>query len=356
MSSPLPTIDALRSTLPLPASQKFPISASLERKVKQEMSWIQSKVGPIQPGTSKYYGICTLGGILACGPTHTFVTPLDLIKCRRQVDPKIYTSNLQGFRAILSKGGVSSLYTGGAPTLLGYSAQGAFKYGGYEFFKNFYTGLFGGEEAVTGAKRTGVYLMASASAEFFADIALCPLEALKVRVQTSLPEMAKNEKRLGSLVGSVVSKEGWGGLYKGLVPLWGRQIPYTMMKFASFEETVSLIYKNLPKPKEEYNRLQQTGVSFLGGYIAGILCAVVSHPADVLVSKLNMDRQKGESFGGAVGRIYGKIGFGGLWNGLPVRIVMIGTLTGLQWLIYDSFKVSLGLATTGGSEKKVEEK
>lgn len=31
-----------------------------------------------------------------------------------------------------------------------------------------------------------------------------------------------------------------------------------------------------------------------------------------------------------MGRIYKDIGFSGLWNGLPVRIVMIGTLTGLQ--------------------------
>lgn len=33
-------------------------------------------------------------------------------------------------------------------------------------------------------------------------------------------------------------------------------------------------------------------------------------------------------------RIYKDIGFKGLWNGLPVRIVMIGTLTGFQWMIY----------------------
>jgi solute carrier family 25 phosphate transporter 3 len=32
--------------------------------------------------------------------------------------------------------------------------------------------------------RTSVYLAASASAEFFADIALCPMEAVKVRIQT----------------------------------------------------------------------------------------------------------------------------------------------------------------------------
>jgi solute carrier family 25 (mitochondrial phosphate transporter), member 3 len=37
----------------------------------------------------------------------------------------------------------------------------------------------------------------------------------------------------------------------------------------------------------------------------------------------------------------------GLWGlftrGLPLRILMIGTLTGTQWVIYDSFKVMVGL-------------
>lgn len=125
-----------------------------------------------------------------------------------------------------------------------------------------------------------------------------------------------------------------------------------MMKFASFETIVEKIYQRLPKSKSEYGKGVQTAVSFGGGYLAGILCAVVSHPADVMVSKLNQNRKGGESAGQAVKRIYGEIGFGGLWNGLPVRIVMIGTLTGLQWLIYDSFKVFVGLPTTGGGEEK----
>ena len=42
----------------------------------------------------------------------------------------------------------------------------------------------------------------------------------------------------------------------------------------------------------------------------------------------------GESAGKAMSRIYSTIGFTGLWNGLPVRIVMIGTLTAFQWLMY----------------------
>jgi solute carrier family 25 (mitochondrial phosphate transporter), member 3 len=101
-----------------------------------------------------------------------------------------------------------------------------------------------------------------------------------------------------------------------------------MMKFASFETIVEAIYNYLPGSKNDYGKGAQTAVAFTGGYMAGILCAIVSHPADVMVSKLNADRAPGEGFGAAMSRIYSKIGFSGLWNGLPVRIVMIGTLTG----------------------------
>ncbi len=120
-------------------------------------------------------------------------------------------------------------------------------------------------------------------------MALCPFEAIKVRMQTTLPPFAST---LREGWGKVTAKEGTAGLYKGLQPLWGRQIPYTMVKFATFETTVNYIYATLGKPKETYNSLQQTGVSFLAGYIAGIGCALISHPADVMVSKLNADRQR----------------------------------------------------------------
>lgn len=185
-----------------------------------------------------------------------------------------------------------------------------------------------------------------------ADVLLCPWEAIKVKTQTTIPPFATS---VFDGYKKMVAAEGFGGLYKGLSPLWARQIPYTMVKFATFEKTVEAIYNQLPYSKEEYSLLAQTGVSFLGGYIAGIFCAIVSHPADVMVSKINAEKEANETMGAALGRIYKKIGFGGLWNGLPVRIVMIGTLTGLQWLLYDSFKAYVGLPTTG-SKAPVAEK
>lgn len=75
--------------------------------------------------------------------------------------------------------------------------------------------------------------------------------------------------------------EGLTGFYKGLVPLWLRQIPYTMMKFACFERTVELLYKYVvPKPRQDCSKAEQLVVTFAAGYIAGVFCAVVSHPAD----------------------------------------------------------------------------
>lgn len=271
------------------------------------------------------------------------MTPLDLVKTRRQVDSKLYTSNFQAWGSIYRAEGLRGIFTGWSPTLLGYSAQGAFKYGWYEYFKKTYSDMAGPEAAAK--YKTGLYLAASASAEFLADMALCPFEAVKVRMQGSMPN-----PYAGTLAGvrTITAKEGWAGLYKGIYPLWGRQIPYTMMKFASFETIVEMMYRRLPGEKKDYSKAAQTGVSFSGGYLAGILCAIVSHPADVMVSKLNASRAPGEAFGGAMGRIYRDISFAGLWNGLPVRIVMIGTLTGLQWMIYVSFPLGHGTGRPAG--------
>lgn len=290
----------------------------------------------------EYYGACTLGGMVACGPTHTSVTPLDLVKCRRQVDPNLYRSNLQAFKTILKTPG-DLIWTGAGATFIGYSLQGAGKYGGYELFKKKYSDLVGPN--IANEYRSVIYAAASASAEFFADIALCPFETIKVKTQTTIPPYASNVVDGWK---KIVAAEGINGLYKGIVPLWCRQIPYTCVKFTTFEATVAQLYKWVGKKPSDYTPVQQTGFSFAGGYIAGIFCAVVSHPADVMVSKITSDKKPTETTGQALKRIYGQIGFAGLWNGLAMRIVMIGTLTGFQWLIYDTFKVSVGLPTTGG--------
>jgi hypothetical protein len=67
---------------------------------------------------------------------------------------------------------------------------------------------------------------------------------------------------------------------------------------------------------------------------AGILCAVVSQPADNMVSMLSANPKA------TMGSVLKSMGLVNLAiRGLPLRILMVGTLTGLQWGIYDAYKV-----------------
>ena len=99
-----------------------------------------------------------------------------------------------------------------------------------------------------------------------------------------------------------------------------------MAKFFCFEKIVQYFYTNvLTEPKDSYSKPTQLGVTFASGYLSGVVCAVVSHPADSLVSQLGKPQNKGKS----LGAIVGEVGFGTLaTKGLGTRVVMIGTLTG----------------------------
>eukprot|EP01099_Mayorella_cantabrigiensis_P000314 TRINITY_DN1147_c0_g2_i1.p1 TRINITY_DN1147_c0_g2~~TRINITY_DN1147_c0_g2_i1.p1 ORF type:complete len:338 (-),score=71.17 TRINITY_DN1147_c0_g2_i1:112-1086(-) len=299
----------------------------------------------------EYFILCGIGGTLSCGLTHLLLTPLDLVKCNVQANPQEFPNVAVGFKRLYQQGGWRLLVRGWVPTTWGYSLQGYGKFGFYEYFKYFYANLVGKENAIK--YRSLLYMSAAATAEAIADIALCPFEAVKVRVQTS-PEFGVG---LTDAAPKILAAEGLQGFFKGLVPLWCRQVPYTVVKFVVFEKVVEVFYTFLGRPKSEYSKGQQLLVTFGAGYIAGIVCGAVSHPADTMVSKLNKAKTTGGTMAAMNEIYYGTpghpgIGFAGLWKGFGSRVVMIGTLAALQWFIYDSFKVYAGLPTTGGVVKK----
>ncbi|KAJ6621331.1 mitochondrial carrier protein [Mycena sp. CBHHK59/15] len=304
--------------------------------------WDARFIGPV-PHDMNYYSKCMLGGVVACGFTHAGMTPLDVAKCNMQVNPLKYNGLFPSIRTLLKEEGQTGIWKGFGPTFVGYSLQGMFKYGLYEIFKDTYMNLAG--EELSNKYKPAIWLAGSASAEVFADIALCPFEMTKVKIQTS--QNGTFPTGFGAALTQMrATKAETRFPFGSLVPLWSRQIPYTMAKFFFFEKIVQLFYTHVfTEPKETYRKGTQLGVTFASGYLAGVVCAVVSHPADSLVSLLGKAENKGKS----VGTIYSEVGIATLaTKGLGTRIVMIGTLTGFQWWIYDSFKSAMGLGTTGG--------
>merc|ERR1712046_187386 len=104
------------------------------------------------------------------------------------------------------------------------------------------------------------------------------------------------------------------------------------------ESRPSFLHHLFTKEKSSYSKSTQLMVTFMSGYIAGVFCAIVSHPADTMVSILNKRGKSEAGTGAQVKEICGEIGFNGLWKGIGTRIFMVGTLTCMQWVIYDSFK------------------
>lgn len=212
----------------------------------------------------------------------------------------------------------------------------------YEFWKKTFIDYLGVETAQQ--HRTAIYLASSAIAEFFADVALCPLEATRIRL-VSQPEFASG------LVGGftrLLREEGIiRGFYSGFGPILFKQIPYTMAKFVVYEIASENIYKAVNKPKDQLSNATITAINLGSGVIAGTAAAIVSQPADTLLSKVNKQKgAEGESISSRLVKMAKQLGVRGLFLGLGARIVMVATLTAGQFAIYGDIKRVLG-ATQG---------
>ncbi|KAF9519661.1 hypothetical protein BS47DRAFT_1370661 [Hydnum rufescens UP504] len=263
---------------------------------------------------------------------------------RIQLEPEVYNKGMvPAFRQVIQAEGAGALLTGLGPTALGYALQGAFKFGGYEFWKKTLVEYVGFENAQD--NRMLIYLGASGIAEFFADIALCPLEATRIR-QVSQPDFAPG---LASGFARLAREEGFGGFYAGFGPILFKQIPYTMAKFAVYEVAFEKVIQAYGKPKALLSPTEATTINLGSGLIAGFAAAIISQPADTLLSKINKTKAlPGETTTGRLLKLSGQLGVAGLFTGLGARLVMVGTLTAGQFAIFGEIKRVLG--ATGGVE------
>lgn len=216
---------------------------------------------------------------------------------------------------------------------MGYFVQGFFKFGGVELFKIKSAEYLGPRKSWE--YRVPIYLAAAAAAEFVADVFLCPLEATRIRL-VSDPTYANG---LVSAIPKILKSEGVvRGFYSGFAPILFKQIPYTMAKFAVQGFAAEKIYNTLGASPKTMSDAGNMGVALSSGVIAGVAAAIISHPADTLLSMVNKEGAGGTgSIMSRLNNLMFEAGFKKLFLvGLGPRCVMIGTLTAGQFAIYDS--------------------
>lgn len=90
-----------------------------------------------------------------------------------------------------------------------------------------------------------------------------------------------------------------------------------------------------------------TGINLGSGLIAGLAAAIVSQPADTMLSKINKTKGlPGESTVSRLAKIARELGVRGSFAGLPTRLFMVGGLTAGQFAIYGDIKKALGMFMT----------
>jgi solute carrier family 25 phosphate transporter 3 len=243
-----------------------------------------------------------------------------------QLDPSKYSGMISGFGKVVSEEGAGALLTGLGPTAVGYFIQGWFKFGGVEFFKIQAAQSMSEQEAWD--NRNSIYLGSAACAEVIADCFLCPLEATRIR-------LVSNPSYAPSTISAMAKMASEEGIISGF---------YTMAKFAVQGRAAEAIYENMGKGPKECTSSENVSVSLSSGVIAGVVAAIISHPADTLLSKVNKAGAGGTgSIMTRLGRIAAETGIVKLCTqGLFARCVMIGTLTAGQFGIFDIVMGSLG--------------
>lgn len=299
-------------------------------------------------GPGSYVARVGLAGAISCSVTHSLVVPLDNIKTCVQTGAE---SAAGAAVRIVREDGAIALLKGLRPTAVGYWLQGAAKFGGYEALKMLGRKVFwtrDGElhEPATLAARLPLMLGAAGIAEMGACLLLCPLETAKLRIQ-----MGMGGAGLIGTLSCISQAEGFGALYRGFAPIALRQVPYTMVKLVCYDAIAGMIAQSIRRARGK--EPDPHFVSLSAGLTAGSAAAIVSQPADVLLTRLCGTT--------ATTQLVECVIASGLWQqiqymrsmglrqcyaGLGPRLAMIACVTAAQFALYDDVRHRLGISVS----------
>lgn len=283
-----------------------------------------------------------VAGAISCSVTHSAVCPLDVVKTKMQTDVTLAgKSTVAAFSEVVRKSGIRVLLQGLTATASGYFLQGFCKFGFYDLIKSKSLQVIDNEQ-VSRKFRFPILIGSSAVAEVIASVALCPLEVTRIYMVMN-PRL---QSGMFNAMREIMTLQGIGGFFNGLPLIMVRQIPYTCAKLAGYDiisDHMRKIVTAMNNMNNELSELQKATIQLSSGVIAGILAATISQPADVLLSRMcgaSCKHSQCVIVDGPIALFLAlrQMGFKECFTGLQPRAVMIGTLTAMQFFLYERTK------------------
>ncbi|XP_061345268.1 adenine nucleotide transporter BT1, chloroplastic/mitochondrial-like [Gastrolobium bilobum] len=164
--------------------------------------------------------------------------PLELLKTRLTVQRGVYKNFLDALVRIVQEEGPAELYRGLTPSLIGVIPYAATNYLAYDTLRKAYKKAFNKEDV--GNVMT---LLIGSAAGAFSSSATFPLEVARKHMQAGALNGRQYSNMLHALM-SILEKEGFLGLYRGLGPSCLKLVPAAGISFMCYEACKRILVEN----------------------------------------------------------------------------------------------------------------
>ncbi|XP_046813441.1 mitochondrial glycine transporter-like isoform X2 [Vespa crabro] len=163
---------------------------------------------------------------------------------------------------------------------------------------------------------------------------LIPITVVKTRFESGVYKY----NSVAEALRLIYRQEGIKGLSSGLVPTLLRDAPYSGLYLLFYTQL-----KQIAAHTELIHQNTSVPVHFSCGVLAGIFAAIVTHPPDVIKTKMQLYPNEFKTIYSATYIVYKKYGILGYFKGIIPRMLRRTLMTTMAWTVYEQITRSIGL-------------
>ncbi|XP_051940085.1 mitochondrial glycine transporter B-like isoform X1 [Hippocampus zosterae] len=297
---------------------------------------MQENHQPSSPGSSSLWGKAHpalkafMCGSLSGTCSTLLFQPLDLVKTRLQTlqnkarpgSPKV--GMLSVFVNVIRTESVFSLWKGVSPSFVRcIPGVGIYFSTFYSLKQHFF---------LDRAPNAGEAVLLGAGARAVAGVCMLPFTVIKTRFESGFYSYVS----VAGALRSMYETEGVRALFSGLTATLLRDAPFSGIYVMFYSQTKKTL------PPEVTSSVYMPLVNFSCGVVAGVMASVVTQPADVVKTHIQVSPSHW-STADAIRHIYKKHGLGGFFRGAVPRSLRRTLMAAMAWTVYEQLMARMGL-------------
>uniref|UniRef100_A0A665VBE7 Solute carrier family 25 member 24 n=1 Tax=Echeneis naucrates TaxID=173247 RepID=A0A665VBE7_ECHNA len=174
-----------------------------------------------------------MAGSLAGATAQTAIYPMEVMKTRLTLRKTgQYSGMFDCAKKILKNEGVKAFYKGYVPNILGIIPYAGIDLAVYESLKNFWLSRYAKDTANPGVL---VLLGCGTISSTCGQLASYPLALIRTRMQAQASVEGSEQLPMSRMVKKILEKEGFFGLYRGILPNFMKVIPAVSISYVVYE-------------------------------------------------------------------------------------------------------------------------